>query len=409
MLENNPILEKMKNCEEVFWRNMIKDSNNIFSSDDIEGAKNRLLRFAPFLRLAFPETVNGIIESPVRRINQMKECLGANIKGNLYLKCDSELPISGSIKARGGIYEVLCIAEEIAVSSGLLKTRDDYSVLMGDEFHNLFSKYSIAVGSTGNLGLSIGIMGTKLGFKVTVHMSSDAKKWKKDLLREKGAVVIEYSGDYELAVANGRKQAESDDFCYFIDDENSQKLFLGYSVAAGRLFDQLREMNICVDENNPLYVYLPCGVGGGPGGVAYGLKQIYKENVKCYFAEPVQAPCMLLGVMTGLKNQISALDIGLTGKTCADGLAVNRASKLVCSAVGGMLHGFFTVSDENLCRYVKMLYNSCGIFIEPSAAAGFKGLSFVEDNENANHIIWATGGNMVPEYERQRVLDMVRL
>src|SRR5690606_11040674 len=109
-------------------------------------------------------------ESPISHIPGMKgwlvEYSQGEMPGELYLKRDDLLSVAGSIKARGGIYEVLKHAETLAINAGLLKESDDYSKLDSDEFREFFGRHTIQVGSTGNLGLSIGIMSARLGFKV---------------------------------------------------------------------------------------------------------------------------------------------------------------------------------------------------------------------------------------------------
>lgn len=315
--EKFPLIKNIIGTKEVFWTNprLDKFQNAIeklsINEVDVADAEKRLNRFAPFIAKNFPETkkLNGIIESPIFKIpkmqNAISEMFNVEIHGQMLLKCDSHLAIAGSIKARGGIYEVLKRTEDLAIKNGLITEEDDYSKLTGEEYRKFFNQYTIQVGSTGNLGLSIGIMSAKVGFKVIVHMSADAKKWKKDLLRSKGVTVVEYESDYSKAVEEGRKLSDADPMSYFVDDENSQNLFMGYAVAASRLEKQLNELNVIVDEEHPLFVYLPCGVGGGPGGVAFGLKTIFKDNVHCFFAEPTHSPCMLLGMLTGKNDGVS--------------------------------------------------------------------------------------------------------
>ena len=70
------------------------------------------------IALYWDRTVWSIIESPLVKIPYMGSALGLDRK--LFLKQDSELPISGSVKAQGDIYEVLKFAEKIAFENNML-------------------------------------------------------------------------------------------------------------------------------------------------------------------------------------------------------------------------------------------------------------------------------------------------
>lgn len=432
MKYRNETVRKIAGMEELVWINPKEmnyseyEKNLPVSDEELKDAEERLARFAPFIKKVFPETAetNGIIESPLEPIFSMQKELEkiyeTEIPGKLYLKMDSHLPVAGSVKARGGVYEVLKHAEELAMEAGMLSVTDDYSILADEKFKKFFSGYKIQVGSTGNLGLSIGITSAALGFEVIVHMSADAKQWKKDMLRSKGVTVIEYADDYGKAVEEGRKSSDADPKSYFVDDEKSMNLFLGYTVAASRMKKQFDEKGIVIDKEHPLLVYIPCGVGGAPGGVAYGIKRIFKENAYVFFVEPTLAPCMVLGMATELHENICVRDLGIYGLTHADGLAVGRASGLVSKIMDPILSGIFTLEDYKLYDYLRILNSSENKRIEPSSCAAFEGpvtlmkyetsRKYVEEKigkniENAYHICWATGGRMVPQEDMEKFLN----
>jgi len=398
------IIKRIKNRETVFYCNRAAVSNPEnylemldFGLNDIVDAENRMTRFAPVVNALFPETNGGIIESPFIKADNLRKEIYPGLRGDLYLKLDSHLEVAGSIKARGGIYEVMKVTEDILSAKGLLDRDENYIRILESDIRKILGEYTISVASTGNLGLSIGIMGAALGFRARVHMSRDAKQWKKDRLAARGVEVIEHDGDFTFAARMGREEAEGRERIHFVDDERSRNLFMGYAVSALRMKKFLEELSITPTKEKPLILYLPCGVGGAPGGITFGFKHIFKDAVECYFAEPVSSPSMLLGVLSGDYGRTNVNDYGLDNVTELDGLAVASPSDFVAPLAEKLCNGFYTIQDEDMFRYLYILDETEHIRIEPSAAAGLAGPAATGNLErDAYHIAWTTGGLFVP-------------
>lgn len=86
------------------------------------------------------------------------------------------------------------------------------------------------------------------------------------------------------------------------------------------------------------------------------------------------------------------------------------------------ISGCYTVTDEELFTSLGLAMDSEKLFLEPSAHAGMfgpirlmkNGQSYLEKHnladkmEQATHLIWATGGSMVPDSMRATYLAKSR-
>ena len=420
VLKPTDLLARLQSRQPLLWLNphlgqpLPEDAPGV---DLITQAQDCLERCAPLLAMLFTElaATHGQVESRLMAADALQQLRGET-QGRWFIKRDDELPVAGSVKARGGFHEILTLAHTLAVQHGLMAPDGDPCILASAPARALFATHTVAVGSTGNLGLSIGVIAAALGFNAVVHMSTDAKAWKKQRLTQRGVRVVEHDGDYALAVAAGRQEALSTPHCHFVDDERSSLLFHGYAAGARHLARQLADAGRAVDAQHPLFVYIPCGVGGAPGGIAHGLKALFGAHVHCFFAEPVASPCMLVQLAAGPEHPVSVYDIGLDNRTEADGLAVGQASCFVSPLMASQLAGIFTVSDAQLYAGLLAAHQALDILLEPSAAAAIPGPQWLAhssegrryrhdhqlDLRDATHVIWATGGSLVPAEEHQR-------
>jgi D-serine dehydratase len=372
------------------------------SPEEVTEARARFVRFEPVLRALFPadgwdgQIRSELIDYPVPT------------PPNLLVKCDHALPMAGSVKARGGVYELLCYVEDLALERGLLSPGQSLEALLSPAALAVLGTCRIVVASTGNLGFAIGRVARALGLQAQIHMSHDAKAWKKDRLKAIGATVIEHACDYTGAVARARQAAEAEG-AYFIDDEDSRRLFVGYAAAAAELADQLSARGLKIGADSPLIVYLPCGVGGAPGGITAGLKQIYGQHVLAVFVEPVASACVFAALAVGGGSAVSVYDYGLDNDTIADGLAVPSASPLVLQAIGRNIDAVVAVTDQAMVQWVRQAWALAGLRVEPSGASGFAALGpfmdqaraagLIGDHTTPVHVVWTTGGSMLPQAE----------
>lgn len=103
--------------------------------------------------------------------------------------------------------------------------------------------------------------------------------------------------------------------------------------------------------------------------------------------EPTLAPCMLLGMESGLHEKISVNDIGIYGMTHADGLAVARPSGLIGRLMEPILSGIFTVQDYKLYDYLRCLDETENKRIEPSSCAAFEGVASLFNYEESKKYV----------------------
>ena len=113
-----------------------------------------------------------------------------------------------------------------------------------------------------------------------------------------------------------------------------------------------------------------------------------------------------------------AADGAAQHRTAADGLAVGRASGFVGGLMRPFMSGCYTLQDERMYTLLAQLADAEDLYLEPSALAGMYGPVLTQPGQllgayteaalpagalaNATHLVWATGGNMVPREEMQR-------
>ena len=248
----------------------------------------------------------------------------------ILFKCE-HLQKVGAFKIRGATNALLCM--------------DEQELQKGVVTH-----------SSGNHAQALALAARQLGVTAYVVMPSNSPQVKKDAVRGYGAIVTECEPTLEARETTcDRIIAETG--ATFVHPYNDPRVMAGQGTQMLELLEQAVEMGRTLDA-----VLVPLGGGGMLSGCAVAAKAV-SPSTKVFGAEPVLANDGQLSLQT------RQLHKPLPPKTCADGLLTalgDNTFKVVLDRVDAI----FTVTEEQIVRAMKLVWERMKQMIEPSAAVG---------------------------------------
>lgn len=219
----------------------------------------------------------------------------------------------------------------------------------------------VVAASAGNHGQGVALAARRLQCKAHIFMPRSTPEVKQNAVRMHGgeAVEIVLTGDsydaashaaHEFAEANGLTFVHPYDHLYTMGGQ-------------GTLADE-----VVMSGKGPFdRVYLQIGGGGLAAACACWFKRFWPE-CKCIGVEGVSQASMKLAVESGERKTLPYVDV------FCDGTAVRTAGELTYELCKELLDNYVTVTNEEVCKAIRSLWNSIRVITEPSGSMGMAAL-----------------------------------
>jgi threonine dehydratase len=211
--------------------------------------------------------------------------------------------------------------------------------------------------SAGNFGQAIAYAARKRGLPVTVFASVQANEYKVERMRALGAQVYLHGNDFDAAKEEARQWAIKNDQ-RFVEDSRDVETAIG----AGTIGLEL------IRAKNNLDVLL---VPVGNGALINGIGRVFKDSGVSTRVVGVQS----MGASAMLDSWRARRKITHTSiNTIADGIGVRLPVDEALEDLYPVMDDGVLVSEENIIKAMKLLFQTAGLVTEPSGAVAIAAL-----------------------------------
>ncbi|WWL82334.1 threonine ammonia-lyase, biosynthetic [Pseudomonas canadensis] len=216
----------------------------------------------------------------------------------------------------------------------------------------------VVTASAGNHAQGVALAARELGIQARIVMPCTTPELKVLGVRSRGAEAVLHGESFPFALAHALQLAESSG-CTFVSPFDDPDVIAGQGTVA---------MEILRQQQGPLdAIFVPVGGGGLIAGVAAYVKYLRPE-VRIIGVEPEGSSCLLAALRAGERVVLPSVD------GFADGTAVAQVGAYGFEICRDWVDDVITVSNDELCSAIKLIYDDTRSITEPSGALAVAGV-----------------------------------
>jgi threonine dehydratase len=277
----------------------------------------------------------GDIEAAARRIAPAAKVtpvftsgsLDQRLQARVFLKCES-FQRAGAFKFRGA-YNAIARLPEADRARGILTY------------------------SSGNHAQAVALASRLLGARATVVMPADAPAAKRNATEGYGARVVAYDPAREDREEVARK-LQADGNPVLIPPFDHPDVVAGQGTSAMELFDEIGALDLLL---------VPCGGGGLLSGSAIAARTL-SPRCRVVGVEPEAGDDATRSFRTGTLHTVR------NPRTIADGARTPSLGAVTFPLVRQFVDDMVTVSDDDILRAMRFLWERMKLVVEPTGALG---------------------------------------
>ncbi len=311
------------------------------------------------MNLALPDIQQALVRiqehlqpTPLVLCDKLKKEL--NFPGNIFVKCENEQP-TGTFKVRGAFNAIMQLSSEER-------------------------EKGVVTRSSGNFAQAVAFAAEKLHLAATIIMPSNAPKIKVEGT-EKFHPIILFSGEkHEEGEAIVKQLVEKKGYIP-LHPYNNYRTMAGQGTAALEILTQLSKVD-----------HFFCPIGGG--GLLSGCSTVFKESGSdaiIHGVEPAGAGDYYASRQSGQRECWEHVN------TIADGLRASSVGELNYPILNKYVDEVSVVTDEEIKKAMKWLYEKMNMVVEPSGAVSLAGFLNKYQELKGNVVILISGQNVDPE------------